>query len=49
MVGLTQSLRPYNFDTRQSDEGTRTDVLHGLRFGWTLPIYRRTDDAFYIR
>jgi hypothetical protein len=49
MLGLTSSLRPYNFDTQRSDEGTRTDVLHGLRLGWTLPIYRRTDDAFYIR
>lgn len=49
MLGLTSPLRPYNFDARRADEGVRNDLLHGIRLGWTLPIYRRSDDAFYIR
>lgn len=49
MLGLTSPLRPYNFDEKRADEGVRNDLLNGLRVGWTLPIYRRTDDAFYIR
>jgi hypothetical protein len=49
MLGFTSALRPYNFDTGKADTGVRFDGLNGLRFGWTLPIYRRNDDAFYIR
>lgn len=49
MLGFTQGLRPYNFDTGRADTGMRFDGLNGFRFGWTLPIYRRTDDTFYIR
>jgi hypothetical protein len=49
MLGFTSSLRPYNFDTGRADDGVRFDGLNGLRVGWTLPIYRRHDDAFYIR
>jgi hypothetical protein len=49
MLGLTSPMRPYNFDAQRADEGVRNDLLHGIRLGWTLPIYRRSDDAFYIR
>jgi hypothetical protein len=48
MVGFTEPLRAYNFDTMTRDEGRRQDGLAGLRFGWTLPIYKRRADQFYI-
>jgi len=48
IVGVTTPLRAMNFDTGRSETGTRTDVLSGLRAGWTVPIYRRKADSFYI-
>lgn len=47
MAGFTQALRPYNFDTEQYNKPERTDLLTGLRVGWSLPIYRRYDDSFH--
>ncbi len=46
--GFTESLRAYNFDTGTREEGTRFDVLHGIRVGWTLPIYKRQAEGFYM-
>ncbi len=46
MAGFTQALRLYNFDTEQYNIPERTDLLTGLRVGWSLPIYRRLDDRF---
>lgn len=48
-IGFTESLRPYNFDTGRADTGTHFDGLNGLRFGWTLPIYKARDDRQYYR
>lgn len=48
-IGFTRSLRPFNFDTGRADEGTHYDGLNGLRFGWTLPIYKARDDRQYYR
>lgn len=46
--GFTSPLRAINFDTGTSDRDGRLDALYGLRAGWTLPIYRRKADSFYI-
>ena len=46
MAGFTQALHPYNFDTEQYNTPNRTDLLTGLRVGWSFPIYRRVDDRF---
>ncbi|MCB0794549.1 MAG: hypothetical protein KDB88_07405 [Flavobacteriales bacterium] len=48
LFGFTSSLRAVNFDTGQADQEDRLDMLTGLRAGWTLPIYRRKADSFYI-
>ncbi|MGB3870809.1 MAG: hypothetical protein WA937_15245 [Flavobacteriales bacterium] len=48
-IGFTESLRPYNFDTGKADTDTHYDGLNGLRFGWTLPIYKARDDRQYYR
>jgi hypothetical protein len=47
MAGFTESLRAFNFDTEQYNLTHRTDLLTGLRVGWSLPIYRRMDDRFH--
>ena len=43
----TQSLRGYNYDTGLEDTKKRLDVLIGFRFGWILPLYKRTKDFYY--
>lgn len=48
MAGFTEPLRAYNFDTEQYNAASRTDLLTGLRLGWSLPIYRRYDDRFHF-
>ncbi|MFZ1687402.1 MAG: hypothetical protein WAU70_08280 [Flavobacteriales bacterium] len=48
LLGFTEPLRAYNFDTGYADEGTRFDMLNSIRLGWTLPIFQRTADDFYI-
>jgi len=47
VIGSTESLRPYNFDTGRVADGRRVDGLYGLRFGWTLPIHRSVDDRLF--
>ena len=37
--GFTKSRRSFNYDTMETDTKTRTDLLYGLRVGWTLPLY----------
>ena len=43
----TQSLRGFNYDTGLEDTQKRLDVLVGFRFGWILPLYKRTKDFYY--
>jgi len=47
VMGFTQPLRAFNFDTQQAETGSRLDVLTGLRVGWSLPIYKRSDDRYH--
>lgn len=47
MAGFTRSLRAFNFDTEQPNKPDRLDLLTGLRFGWSLPIYRKADTGFH--
>ncbi len=48
-MAFTHNLRPYNFDTGKTDDRQRVDALSGLRFGWTLPIYKNRDDRRFYR
>lgn len=45
--GFTQSYRGFNYDTGLEDTKQRLDVLVGFRFGWILPLYKRTKDFYY--
>lgn len=48
-VAFTHSLRPWDFAKGKADDGSRVDGLNGLRFGWTLPIYKRRDHREFYR
>lgn len=45
--GLTQNQRSFNFDTRERDDRQRNDLLTGFKFGWTIPLYKKTPREFY--
>ncbi|MDO8999060.1 MAG: hypothetical protein Q7W45_04795 [Bacteroidota bacterium] len=44
---FTQSVRKLNYDTGLPDTNKRLDMLFGLRFGWILPLYKKTPNEFY--
>lgn len=46
--GFTQSLRVVNYNTGFADTQKRFDVINGFRFGWILPLYKRTKDFYYF-
>lgn len=45
---FTKNQRSFNFDTKTSETGRRTDLLFGLRLGWILPVYAQSKEHFYI-
>jgi hypothetical protein len=46
--GQTHSVRGYNYDTQQADQGKRSDGYVGLKLGWVLHLYQRAPDKFYM-
>jgi hypothetical protein len=44
---FTQCRRDFNFDTRMRDDKQRLDLLSGIKFGWLIPIYKRTPNKYY--
>tara|TARA_R110002096_G_scaffold435690_1_gene662115 strand:- start:3047 stop:3808 length:762 start_codon:yes stop_codon:yes gene_type:complete len=44
---LTYNKREYNYDERAFDTDQKLDILHGFRFGWTIPIRSRNSEEFY--
>ncbi|MBN4061824.1 hypothetical protein JYU20_01330 [Bacteroidales bacterium AH-315-I05] len=47
MQAFTKNRRSYNFDTMQKDDTQRTDLLYGIRAGWTIPLYKKIPKEFY--
>jgi len=47
--GFTQSVRGFNFDTREFDTERRFDTLFGGRIGWILPFYlgNKAEEVWY--
>ena len=43
----TQNVRYYDYSTATVDDKKRNDFLFGFRFGWILPVYRKTDGIFF--
>lgn len=44
---FTKNQRAYNFDTKTSETGIRTDLLFGIRLGWILPLYASSSDRYF--
>lgn len=44
---FSKSLRKLNYDTGLPDTKQRFDMLTGFRFGWILPLYKKTPKEFY--
>jgi hypothetical protein len=45
--GFTQTLRDWDFSTRQKLDGRRIDLRFGVRLAWTLPFYPRAAETIY--
>lgn len=45
---FTRSRRDFDFDTRQADTRSRTDLLFGIRVGWIIPLYKKIPNAYYF-
>ncbi len=45
--GFTKSLRGVNYNTGTPDTQLRLDILAGIRFGWILPLYKRSPNTIY--
>ncbi len=46
--GFTKNLRGYNYDTQSADTESRLDLLYGVRFGVTLPFYKKPPQEYYF-
>lgn len=47
-AGFTQGRRDYLYDVRRPDDGSRVDILFGIRGGWYIPIFKRKSEEFYF-
>ena len=46
-VGWTKNMRGYNYDTREKDTRTRTNILYGFRLGWIIRLNKRHEQEYY--
>ena len=44
---FTEDVRAYDYNTRSANQDKRLDLLSGLKFGWTLPLFQKTDNQYY--
>ena len=47
-LGLTKNRRTINFDTGMADNQLRLDQLIGIKFLWSLPLYKRSENDYYF-
>lgn len=45
--GFTESVRAVDFDTKQTDNRRRTDLMNGFEVGWVLPIFLSQPGTIY--
>lgn len=43
----TKSGRSWDFNLMRKDTGRYFDLLHSIKFGWIIPIYRKEPQAYY--
>ena len=44
---FTQDVRQYDYNAQTAYEDKRVDLLSGLKFGWTFPLYEKSDNKYY--
>ena len=44
---FTEDVRKYDYNAQSPVEGNRLDLLNGLKFGWSFPLYKKTDNRYY--
>jgi hypothetical protein len=44
---FTKNRRIFNFDTMEKDARSRVDILHGIRAGWIIMLYKRKPAEYY--
>ena len=44
---FTQDVRMYDYNAQTAYEDNRLDLLSGLKFGWTFPLYKKSDEKYY--
>jgi len=44
---FTQDVRQYDYNTQTAYKDKRVDLLSGLKFGWTFPLYEKSDNQYY--
>ena len=44
---FTQDVRMYDYNSQTSYEDNRVDLLSGLKFGWTIPLHKKSDNQYY--
>lgn len=47
--GVTESMRGYQYDLKQTLTGTQVDYYWGLRFVWFLPVWDEGAQTYYYR
>ncbi len=46
---FTRNRRSFNFNTQESVDEQRLDLLFGVRVEWTFPIYKQASKGYYIQ
>ena len=44
---FTQDVRMYDYNSQTSYEDNRVDLLSGLKFWWTIPLHKKSDNQYY--
>ena len=44
---FTEDVRQYDYNSQQSYKEKRLDLLSGIKFGWTFPLYKKSDNQYY--
>lgn len=44
---FTQDVRQYDYNAQTAYQDKRLDLLSGLKFGWTFPLYKKSDNKYY--
>ncbi len=48
LYGATQGRRDFLLDIARPDTGNRSDIMHGFKAAWVLPIYKKNvEDTYY--